>query len=226
MSTTKTAGKSDQPAHQAESDASTALAEAGEVTRNADEALTAARQNLVRTEEAMKAAEASAVETMASAALGDGDSDHSREQVKRARQAVDEARSEAYWASLHLHAMEVAHSRAAEAEAKAQRAVTAEEYLAAHREYNDPKNRENRLISQLTDTVAELITLINDRQQLHHRLAQEYATFPSDERLDGLSGKPITTYGHAGQGIFDVRLPVLEVAEAIKSGVAAAAKRP
>lgn len=226
MSTTRTGGgKTSTETPERQPDPRKALLAANEVTRNADAALTAARERVVGTAEALEEAQKEAVETMASAALDTGDNADSRSRTERARETLDNARSEAEWARLHLHAMEIAHSRAAEAEGKAQRAVTAEEYRTAHREYNDPNSRENVLIDQLTDVVAELITLITERQLLHHRLANEYASFPDDERFGALPGKPITTYGFVGQGVFEVRLPVFEIAEAVKAGVTAAAER-
>lgn len=60
--------------------------------------------------------------------------------------------------------------------------MIAQEYLAAHKEHNDPATRVNVLLSQLTDIVAELVPLVDARDQLHRRLAQEYWLLPADEK--------------------------------------------
>jgi hypothetical protein len=81
-----------------------------------------------------------------------------------------------------VQAAELATSPCADEAARAHRAVIAQEYLAAHKEHNDPATRVNVLLSQLTDIVAELVPLVDARDQLHRRLAQEYWLLPADEK--------------------------------------------
>jgi hypothetical protein len=77
--------------------------------------------------------------------------------------------------------------------ARAHRGVIAEEYLAAHNKHNDPNTRVKVLLAELTATLAELVPLVDARDQLYHRLAQEYELFPAVEKnLEIPRGRPIT----------------------------------
>jgi hypothetical protein len=190
-----------------------ALAAAAKATAAADAAMTTARENVTAAQRKLADLEAALVAGGAT----------SQTELAKARSAIEQARADVEWSELQLQAAEAAHSRAADADAHAHRRVVAEEYLAAHKAFNDPADRENVLFAQLTDTVAELIRLVDQRQERHHRLAQEYASFPAEERtLIIPAGKPITTYGQRGQGVWMVQVPIGDVAEAIEAGIAAA----
>lgn len=204
-----------------------ALDAAGAATAAADAALTSAREEVTAAEKRLAGLEAAFVASDAP----------TKSALSKARSAIETARSDVEWSVLTLQAAEVAHSRAADTEAHAQRRVIAEEYLAEHRACNDASSRENVLIAQLTDTVAELIRVVDARQQTHHRLATDVGTWPADEKLDlnrRLSGqaqgyptsggplRPITTYCSRAFASFNVTVPKGEVAEAIEAGIAAA----
>lgn len=191
-------------------------------------ALAAAEENLTAADAAM----AQAVETVATArqavtdaegnmltAVADGAPTAA---LKHARDRLDTARRDAEWAEIEQQAAEVRYSRLADAAAAARRAVVRTEYLAAHAAYNAADNREAVLLAQLTAAVAELARIVPERQAHHDTLAREVASWPVDER-PVLPGRPILTHGHVGLGRWEVDLPNPELAEAIKSGVAAAA---
>ena len=191
-----------------------ALAAAEESLTAADADMTTAAEAAATTRQAVAAAEAGLVDAIAEgAATGT---------LKAARDRLDAARRDAEWANIERQAAEVRYSRQADATAAARRAVVAEEYATAHRDYNAEGNREAVLLARLAETVAELARLIPARQAHHDRLAREVASWPVDER-PVLPGRPILTHGHIGLGRWEVDLPNGELAEAIKSGVAAAA---
>lgn len=124
-------------------------------------------------------------------------------------------------------AAEAAHARACAEEARAQRAVTAQEYLRAHAEFNNPDSRENLLLKRVGEDVTELIGVINARQEQHDRLSRDVASWPAEERQDLRipPGKPITTCGTRGLGSWSVQVPLFELSEALTAGIAEAADR-
>jgi hypothetical protein len=106
--------------------------------------------------------------------------------------------------------------------ARAQRAVTAQEWLAAHKEHNNPRARVNVLLTQLTDTLAELVPLVAARDRLHRRLDQERRHFPADERFTIPPGQPLTAPDAGAQPNIKMEVPRGAVAEAIEAGIRAA----
>jgi hypothetical protein len=206
-----------------------ALDAATKATAAADAALTEAR-------EAVPAAEKKLADLEAAFCVGDASS---KAELAKARGAIEQARGDVEWSVLQRQAAEAAHSRAADVEAAARRCVTAAEYLAEHRSFNDPESRESVLVARLESTVAELIRVVDARQTLHHRLAAEADSFPADERAElqkrlaqqiqadaptGQPLRPITTYGQReyAQWVIHGGIPKGEVAQAIEAGIAAA----
>ena len=185
-----------------------ALAAASQATSAAGAAMEAAGENVT-------AAEQSAADL--EAAFVAGDTNITTERIQKAHNDIEAAH-------LKRKAAEAAFGRACDAEVRAHRAVVAEEYLAEHKAFNDEHSRENVLTAQLTDTVAELIGLIDARQELHNRLAGEYQSWPADERqkLRIPPGRPITTYVRDGLGVWEVQVPRGDVAEAVQAGIALA----
>ena len=189
-------------------------AEADAAVTAADAAAQAAHQATTDARAALAAVEAELVNALADGAA--------RPQIEKIRERRDLARQEADYADLDAEAAEVRYSRAADAAAAAHRALVAEEYRRAFAAFNDPANRETVLLDELQSVVAELCRLIDKRQTQHDRLAREYASFPDAERFPVRPGRQITTYGHRGQGRWELDVPNAEVAEAIKAGVIAA----
>ena len=189
-------------------------AEADAAVTAADAAAEQARQAAAGGLAALAAVEAELVDALADGAA--------RPTIEKIRERLDLAHREAEFAGIEAEAAEVRYSRAADAAAAAHRAVVAEQYRGAHAEYNSAECRETQLLDTLTATVAELCRLIDQRQIEHDRLAREYQSFPPAERFPVQPGRQITTYGHRGQGRWEIEVPLAEVAEAIKAGVAAA----
>jgi hypothetical protein len=191
---------------------------ATEKTAEAEAALQPARDGLTAAQEALAAAES---EGIAAVVTKSTDPEAARDRIEKSRTAIKEAQDGVQWAVLELHAAEAVHEEAHQAEQAARRAVTVAEYQAAHKEWNDPDSREEKLLAQLSDTVAELIPLIIDRKDLHDRLTQEWQHLPADERPQLKTGRPITTSPSrfTGEHIADI---TPEVAVAIKAGSAAA----
>jgi len=98
-----------------------------------------------------------------------------KERFVRARQAVKDREDELDDALFELQAVEVGDQQAHDAEQVARRRVIIEEVVKADAEFNDPESRENVLLGQITDGIAELIPLINDRKDRQERLASEWA---------------------------------------------------
>ena len=190
-----------------------ALAAAEESLTAADADMTTAAEAAATTHRAVADAEAGLVDAIADGAT--------TPTLKAARDRLDAARRDAEWAAIEQQAAEVRYSRQADAAAAARRAVVAEEYATAHRDYNTEGNREAVLLTQLTQAIAELARIIPERQARHDRLATEVGSWPTNER-PVLPGKPITTHGHRGLGVWTVELPLGELADAIKAGIAAA----
>ena len=193
------------------------LTAAEESLTAADADMTSAAEAAATTRRAVADAEAALVDAIAEGAT--------TPTLKAARDRLDTARRDAEWADIEQQAAEVRYSRQADAAAAARRAVVRTEYLSEHAAYNDEGNREAVLLAQLTATVAELCRIVPERQAHHDTLAREVASWPVDER-PVLPGRPILTHGHIGRGRWEVDLPNAELAEAIKSGVAAAAEQP
>ncbi len=172
--TTKTASSSAPPtaAEKAYAAATAATAAAGAALGPANDKLTAAKQALADAQdEALRAI----TEKSADAAAA-------KERFVRARQAVKDREDELDDALFELQAVEVGDQQAHDAEQVARRRVIIEEVVKADAEFNDPESRENVLLGQITDGIAELIPLINDRKDRQERLASEWAHIPVEER--------------------------------------------
>ena len=148
--------------------------------------------------------------------------------VQQAREAVEKPRKDHEWAILRHQAAEAAHRRASDAEAQVVRALVADEYVRAHRDYNDPESREAILLNRIREDVVEVIGLIECRMETHDRLARDVATWPAEERQQLIqvgAGKPITTHGQQGFGSWSVQVPAMDVAEVLTDAIAAAAEQ-
>ena len=152
-----------------------------------------ARTGITASREALAQAEREAVEAMSAATI-DGDTPAARTRVEKARQKVEKARADIDWATLQLNAAENAYARTHDDVTRAQRVVIAEEYIAEHQAFNDPNLRETVLLKQVTDTIAELLPLVKQRQDWHDRLASEVNHFHPEERPTVPAGRPIVTY--------------------------------
>ena len=95
-----------------------------------------------------------------------------------------------------------------------------EEYQAEHSRFNDPDSRENQLLRQVTDCIAELTCRLFARQDLHDRLWQELAALPADHRPAVKPGRPIMSSSTRVIPAAITAPP--EVAEAVTSGLATA----
>jgi hypothetical protein len=193
-----------------------ALAAAEAAYRSTQHAVESARAAASR--QALDAAETAAAEAIAAAVLGEGD----RATADAARENVEKMRRDFEWAEVELQAAELAMSRAADDAARAQRAVTAQEWLAAHNEHNNPRARVNVLLTQLTDTLAELVPLVAARDRLHRRLEQERHHFPADERFTIPPGQPLTALDARALPNIKMEVPRGAIAAAIDAGIAAA----
>ncbi len=167
--TTKTAAATDastptlSAAEKAYEAATAATAAAGAALGPANEKLAAAKKALEDAQdEALKAITEKSADPVAA-----------KERFQKARKAVGDREDDVDWALFELQAFEVADEQAHAAEQVARRAFIIEQIQTASREYNDPASRENVLISQLTATIAELLPLIADREELHRRLSGE-----------------------------------------------------
>ena len=190
-----------------------ALAAAEESLTAADADMNTAAEAAATTHRAVADAEAGLVDAIAEGAT--------TPTLKAARDRLDTARRDAEWAAIERQAAEVRYSRQADATAAARRAVVRDEYLAAHAAYNAEGNREAVLLMELTATIAELARIIPHRQARHDSLAREVASWPAAER-PVLPDKPITTYGSRGLGVWTITVPLGELADAIREGIAAA----
>lgn len=193
-----------------------ALAAAEAAYKAAQDAVDAARAATSR--QPLTDAETEAAEAIAGAISGDGD----RATVDAGRERVEKLRSDLEYSDVELQAAEQVMSRAADDAARAHRRVTAEEYLAAHKAHNDFLTRVNVLLTQLTETLAELVPLVGARDQLHRRLDQELAHFPLDERFEIPPGQPLKAPDTQGAPNTMVQVPRGAIAEAIEAGIAAA----
>jgi hypothetical protein len=213
MTTTTEAGATKA---EAKPSAQEALAAAGATYKATQDAVDTARAAASR--QALDDAEHAAARAIAAAVSGEGD----RATANAARERVEQLRRDLEWAGVELQAAEQAMSRAADDAARANRAVIAQEYLAAHKTHNDPSTRVNLLLDQLTEIVSELVPLVDARDQLHYRIAQEYGLFPADEKLQIPVGRPITASPHRGAPDTPVHVPPGAIAQAIVAGIAAA----
>ena len=129
------------------------------------------------------------------------------------RRAVEKARRDREWSVLQHAAAEVAYYRASDAEAEARRAVTAEEYIKAHKEFQQPPNRGKVFCCNVSRAdVAELIPLIAARQEHHDQLARDVASWPVEERQRiQAPGRQIVTHPGRGLGTWTVQVPNLDL---------------
>jgi hypothetical protein len=170
MTTTKTSMKSAREALTAATEATTA---AGDALNAADAAVTAAQKNADDLQAAF-------IDGQTTGAAGDGE--YTRAQMEKTLAAIDKAKLDVDWAHLQRRAAEAAYFRATDAEARAHRAVVAEEYIEAHRQHFDSDTRVNRLQADLPGLIAEFLELVDARDAQHDRLAQEFQHFPEAER--------------------------------------------
>jgi hypothetical protein len=159
--------------------AKAALAAAAQKTADAGAALTAAEDAIPAAKQALVAAEQALVDVLSNAS---GESPN-RAEMGKARTAVEKCRSDLEWADVQHRAAEQRYFAAVENEAVAHRAAIAEEYIAEHERWTGPDNREPILRAQIESGIAELITVLADRNALHGRLMQEVENFPQEERL-------------------------------------------
>lgn len=200
-----------------------ALTAAREASNTADAAVDTAEAEVERTAHAIQAAEAHVVDTLTD--LNAGKADVTQDTITQARATVEQAHRDHEWALLQRDAAHAARSRAHDEEARAHRALTAQEYLAAHKEFNDPASREAILHERIRADVAELVSLVDERQEHHDRLARDIASWPADERPTVPAGKAIQTYGQRGFGAWSVMVPKNDVAETLTAALADAAER-
>lgn len=216
--------------------ANQALAAAEKVTHAADAALVEVRERLIPTaEQKLSRLESEAVELLVDAIHSNADG-ITKSDLSSVKAQIEEASGDVHWAHLQLQAAEIAHSRAADSAAAAQRRVTAEKYVAESLQFNDPASRENQLLSDLANVVRELIPLINARQGYHDTLTRDVQSWPTDEREDlyrtvsdqhrkahgDNAFRQITTHGQRGLGSWVVNIPLIELAGAIETGIAVA----
>jgi hypothetical protein len=195
-------------------------ATASEATAAAGEALTAAHDAIGTAQQDLELAESNVVEVVAAFINGDGPS---RTEIGKARTAVEKCRSDLEWARIQHQAAEVAYTRTVDNEITKRRAVIAEQYLAEHQRFNDENSRENQLLAQITDAVAELLPAIAARKERHGVLTKERAHFPATEPLPIPQGRPIRQYDSVRTASVTLREP--EVADAIKAGIDRASAR-
>jgi hypothetical protein len=196
-------------------------ATAAEATAAAGEALTAAYDAIGTAQQDLELAEANVVEVVGAAVINGGGP--SRTEIGKARTAVEKCRSDLEWAKIQHQAAEVAYTRAVDNEITKRRAVIAEQYLAEHARFNDPESRENVLLAQISDAVAELLPAIAARKERHGVLTKERAHFPATEPLPIPQGRPIRQYDSVRTASVTLREP--EVADAIKAGIDRASAR-
>jgi hypothetical protein len=215
--TTKTAGTAAQKAYEA---AMAANAEAVAKLGPAADRLTAAKQALADAqEEALKAITEKSADPVAG-----------KERFQQARKAVSDREDDVDWAIFEIQAFEVAERQANDAEQVAHRAVIIEQCQAASRDYNDPASRENILLSLFKDTVAELIPIIADREELHLRLSNELGNPSPEERtqLGGLTLRPGRRPDYAKPTLMVPGQPIItlesqDLIDALTAGIDAAA---
>ena len=186
--TTKTAAATDastptlSAAGKAYEAATAATAAAGAALGPANEKLAAAKKALEDAQdEALRAITEKSADPVAA-----------KERFKRARQAVKDREDDLDDALFELQAVEVGDRQAHEAEQVARRTLVIKQIQVASLEYNDPASRENVLLGLLKDTVAELIPLTADREELHRRLGNEMPYLSPEEKaqIAGLTLSP------------------------------------
>ena len=173
-------------------------------------ATAAADEGVTQAEQALAAAEAAVIDTLAEAAVT-SDSGGARSRITKARADVEKARDNVEVAHLMRQAADVAYARAVDDAGRAQRAVSIVEYLEAHRQHNDPDTRVNRLQAELPGLIAEFLELVEARDALHARLAQELQHLTEDERatVNIPAGQPVVGVGQTGPRPVFVRTPAL-----------------
>lgn len=213
MTTTATANKELAP--QAALDAATTA------TAAASAATAAAHQELADAEKRLADLEA---------ALAAGDF-KTKAEFTKVRRDIETARSDIEWSATAIAAATAVETRSYRDLEAARRRVTAEEYLAALREYNDPEARENQLLKQLTATIVELRPLLRQQRELHWRLDYDVENWPADEksalnyrvnlesqdhRAEGRPFKPIPQRSSVNE---IVRVADAQLAAAIKAAI-------
>jgi hypothetical protein len=175
-------GSASSPAEKAYEVATAATTEASAALGPANDKLGAARKALADAQdEALRAITEKSADPAAA-----------KERLQKARQAIKDREDDLDWALLELQSFEVADQQAHDAEQVARRAVIIERIQVASREYNDPASRENVLLGLLKDTLAELIPIIADREELHRRLTNELPYLSPQEKAQ-LAGTTLQT---------------------------------
>ncbi|MGA7054667.1 MAG: hypothetical protein WBZ37_26050 [Mycobacterium sp.] len=170
--TAPTPVQASSPAQKAYEAATAAIAAAGAALAPAADKLAAAKLAL---ETAQDEAPRAITEKSADPAAA-------KERFQKARKAVGGREDDVDWALFELQSFEVADEKAHVAEQVARGRVIAEEIVNAHNEFNDENSRENQLPRQVSDGIAQLIPIINDRKALQDRLGREWQHLPEDVR--------------------------------------------
>jgi hypothetical protein len=184
-----------------------ALAAARTAIDAAVAATAAADEGVAQAEQGLAAAEAAVIDTLAEAALT-SDSGSGRVRITKARADVEKARDNVEVAHLMRQAADVAYARAVDDAGRAQRAVSIEAYLEARREHIDPSSRVNILQAELPGLIVEFLGLVEARDALHARLAQELQHLTEDERAT-VGQHVVGGVGQTGPRPVFVRTPAL-----------------
>ena len=170
-------------------------------------ATAAADEGVAQAEQGLAAAEAAVIDTLAEAVTSD-DSGSARSRITQARADVQTARDNVEVAHLMRQAADVAYARAVDDAGRAQRAVSIDEYLEARREHIDPSSRVNILQAELPGLIVEFLGLVEARDALHTRLAQELQHLTEDERAT-VGQHVVGGVGQTGPRPVFVRTPAL-----------------
>ena len=184
-----------------------ALAAARTAIDAAVAATAAADEGVAQAEQGLAAAEAAVIDTLAEAALT-SESGSARSRITKARADVQTARDNVEVAHLMRQAADVAYARAVDDAGRAQRAVSIDEYLEARREHIDPSSRVNILQAELPGLIVEFLGLVEARDALHTRLAQELQHLTEDERAT-VGQHVVGRVGQTGPRPVFVRTPAL-----------------
>ncbi|MEM6109211.1 hypothetical protein AAHS21_23690 [Mycobacterium sp. 050272] len=197
------------------STAQRAYAEAVKVRDGVGAMLSAANDGIARAEQALDAAKVAAIEAVNARCA---DPLAARQRIETARATVKKAEDDLDFAKLQLQAAEVVERQAFDDVELARVPVIVEEYQDAVRERNDPQSREKVLLAQLTDNIAELMSIIGQRRQQHARLAAEYEHLPVEKRPI-FEGAPLQRPSYIVPYAVNHRIPIGEIAAAIEAGV-------
>jgi hypothetical protein len=200
------------------SPATKALTDAAQATSAAFDAIGAANDDLAAARSALEAANA---DLLTSVVVKSADPKAAKARIEAARAALKQAEAQVEWCVLKLHAAEVVHEQANADQQAARHAVFLEDYEREHTEFNNPDSRENTLLRQVADNIAELVTLLNDRKDTHDALWSHAQSLPPDQRPVAKAGKPILSAPTRGIPV-SIGTPVpQEIIEAVRHGLQA-----